>query len=113
MTRLAGAVIAGLLQAVSLAMADVIPLRPSTMLVPWPAGGPADSMARILAGHMRGSLAVPIVVENIAGAGGTHGMARGARAAPDGHTIIFGDWNSFVLGGAVYPIQFNLRRDFE
>jgi tripartite-type tricarboxylate transporter receptor subunit TctC len=66
------------------------PLRPITMIVPFPAGGGTDVVARIVSEHMSRTLGRPIVSENIAGAGGTTGTARAARADPNGYTIEMG-----------------------
>jgi tripartite-type tricarboxylate transporter receptor subunit TctC len=69
------------------AMSRTYPTRPITMVVSFAAGGPADALARVLAERMRGSLAQPIVIENVTGAGGTIGTGRVARGRPDGYTI--------------------------
>jgi tripartite-type tricarboxylate transporter receptor subunit TctC len=87
--------------------------RPITMIVPFPAGGGSDSLARILADHMKGTLGQPIVVENVTGAGGSTGVARAVRAPADGHTISFGQWASHVGAGAIYPVQYDVLRDLE
>jgi len=94
------------------AQADGFPTRPVTIVVPFPAGGPADTIARLLAEHMRGSLGQPVIVENVAGAGGSLGVARVARAAPDGYTLSIGQLNSHVFAGAVYSLRFDLLKDF-
>src|SRR5215216_5582269 len=73
------------------AAAQAYPLRPITMIVPFPAGGPSDTLARVLSEHMRGSLGQPIVIENVAGASGSIGVGRVARAAPDGYTLTLGN----------------------
>jgi tripartite-type tricarboxylate transporter receptor subunit TctC len=61
------------------------------MVVPFPAGGPVDTIARIVAEHMRLTLRQPIIVENVAGADGSIGVGRVARAAPDGYTLVAGN----------------------
>jgi len=67
------------------------PARPVTILVPAPAGGPTDAIARIMAERMRGLLGQVVIVENsFGGAGGSIGVGRAARAAPDGHTVCIG-----------------------
>ena len=68
------------------AAAQTYPSRPITLIVPFPAGGPTDAVARILAERMRASLGQPVVIENVGGAGGSIGVGRVARAAPDGYT---------------------------
>src|SRR3954452_3888695 len=95
------------------AHAQPYPARPITMIVPLPPGGAVDALARIMAEHMRGTLNQPIVVEHIGGAGGTIAGARVARAAPDGYTIGIGNWSSYVASGAVYPMSYDLLKDFE
>ena len=65
------------------------PTRPITLVVPYPAGGPTDAVGRLFAQQMSESLGRPIVVENIAGAGGTIGASRVAQAAPDGYRVLF------------------------
>jgi len=91
--------------------AQLYPAKPVTMIVPFPAGGGSDILARIVAEHMRPSLGQPVIVENVGGAGGTIGTARVARAAPDGYTIGFGQWTSHVGSGALYPLSFDLLKD--
>src|SRR5262249_3808549 len=76
------------------AQADDFPSKPVTMIVPFPAGGGSDILARIVAERMKTSLGQPVMVENVGGAGGTIGTARVARSAPDGYTIGFGQWTS-------------------
>ena len=91
MTKLImAAAIAALVAGIGGAKAQTYPSRPITMIVPFPAGGPTDALARILAERMRAALGQPIVIENVAGAGGTIGVGRVARAAPDGYTIGIG-----------------------
>ncbi len=95
------------------AMAQTYPSQPITVIVPFPAGGPVDTLARILNEPMRASLGQPVIVENVSGAGGSIAVARIARAAPDGHTIILGNWTSYVGTPAIYPMQYDVRKDFE
>jgi tripartite-type tricarboxylate transporter receptor subunit TctC len=87
--------------------------RPVTMVVPFPAGGGTDIIARALAERMRISLGRSIVIENIGGGNGSIGAGRVARAAPDGSTIIIGTTGTFVMNGALYSLPFDLVRDFE
>ena len=93
--------------------AQSYPSRPITMIVPFAAGGPNDTAARILLERMGASLGQPVVIENVTGANGTIGVGRVARAAPDGYTIGVGSYNSNVVNGAVYNLPFDLLRDFE
>jgi tripartite-type tricarboxylate transporter receptor subunit TctC len=76
-------------------------------------GGPSDTIARIMAEHMRVSLGQPIILENVAGAAGSIGAGRVARAAGDGHTLVIGVWGTHVVNGAIYALQYDLLKDFE
>jgi tripartite-type tricarboxylate transporter receptor subunit TctC len=104
---------AAVLPAVSrAAMAQAYPTRPITMIVPFSAGGPTDVVGRVLADRMRGALGQSVIVENSTGAGGTIGVGRVARAAPDGYTIGMGIWSTHVVNGAIYTLQYDLMKDF-
>jgi Tripartite tricarboxylate transporter family receptor len=81
--------------------------------VPFPAGGPTDALARILADRMKGTLGQSVVVENPTGAAGTIGTGRVARATPDGYTVILGHWQTHVVNGATYTLPFDVVKDFE
>jgi len=76
-----------------LAKAQAYPSRPVIMIVPASAGGPTDSIGRILAQRMQATLGQNVVIENVAGASGTIGTGRVVRATPDGYTIGLGGWN--------------------
>ena len=95
------------------ALAQAWPARPITMIVPFPAGGPADAIARVLADQMKTYLGQPVIVENVSGAGGTIGVARVARSAPDGYTLGIGQLNSHVFSSATYIVRYDLLKDFE
>jgi tripartite-type tricarboxylate transporter receptor subunit TctC len=95
------------------AFAQEFPSRPITLIVPFPAGGITDIIARIVAEGMRGVLGQPIVVENVGGAGGTIGVTRLARATPDGYTIGIGQWTSHVGAGVMYNLPFDLHADLQ
>jgi tripartite-type tricarboxylate transporter receptor subunit TctC len=95
------------------ASAQVYPSRPITMVVPFAAGGPVDTVARILSEPMRVSLGQSIIVENVTGAAGSIGVGRVARAAPDGYTLSIGHWSTHVVNGAIYPLPYDLLRDLE
>jgi tripartite-type tricarboxylate transporter receptor subunit TctC len=97
----------------SAAQAQGYPSRPITMIVPFPAGGPTDTLGRILAEGMRASLGQTIIIENVTGAGSTIGVSHAAQAAPDGYTLSLGNWTSFVGSGALYRTSYDLLRDFE
>ena len=94
-----------------LARAEDFPSRPVTMVVPFAAGGGTDIFARILAEGMRGPLGQPVIIENVAGAGGSIGVARVVHASPDGYTVSIGTLTTHVLSGALYPLQFDLLND--
>lgn len=93
--------------------AEVYPSRQITMVVPFPAGGPTDTIARIVSERMSASLAQPIVIENVTGAAGSIGAGRVARAAPDGYTLCVGFLGTHVLNGAIYSLQYDVVKDFE
>jgi tripartite-type tricarboxylate transporter receptor subunit TctC len=95
------------------AHSQAYPSRPITLIVPYPAGGPTDSLARLLIEHMRGSLGQSIVIENVTGAGGSIGVGRLAPAAPDGYTFGIGQVSSNTFNGAVYKLSYDLLKDFE
>jgi tripartite-type tricarboxylate transporter receptor subunit TctC len=105
---------AAALPAVSrVARAQAYPTRPVTIVVPYSAGGPTDTLARILAERMRGPLGQSVIIENPTGAGGTIGTGRVARAAPDGYMVILGHWQTHVVNGATYSLQYDVVKDFE
>src|SRR5689334_14254394 len=85
------------------AQAQGYPTKPITMIVPFAAGGPTDIIARIVADNMSKTLGQQIVIENVAGAGGTTGIARAVTAAPDGYTIAMGHLGTFSAAPATYP----------
>src|SRR5262249_11275817 len=104
---------AALPAASSMASAQSYPSRPITIVAPFPAGGPTATLARLLAEHMRTSLGQPVIIENVSGAGGSIGVGRVARAAPDGYTVSIGHWGTHVLNGAGYQLQYDIVKDFE
>ena len=95
------------------ARAQTYPSRPITMNVPFAAGGPTDTIARIVSERLRASLGQPVIIENVTGADGTIGVGRVARAAADGYTIGIGHWATHVLNGAAYSLQYDVLKDFE
>jgi tripartite-type tricarboxylate transporter receptor subunit TctC len=99
--------------AVSSATSPSYPSRPITLVVPLGPGGSTDVIARVIAEGMRSELGQPIIIENTAGAGGTIGMGRLARATPDGYTIGIGQWGTNVANGATYQLGYDLVKDFE
>ena len=106
------AIILGLLAAGGTA-ATSFPTRPITLIVPFPAGGPSDSVARIVSDRMRTSLGQPVIVENVSGAGGTIGLARVANAEPDGYTLVIGNWATHVGATATFKVSYDVVNDFE
>jgi tripartite-type tricarboxylate transporter receptor subunit TctC len=94
------------------AAAQIYPSRPVTMIVPAPAGGPLDVIARVLSEPMRGSLGQPIIIENVGGADGSIGTGRAARARPDGYTIDLGFLGGNVLNGVFYSLSYDVLNDF-
>jgi len=95
------------------AWAQTYPTRPVTIVVGFAAGGPTDVTARSIAERMRVSLGQPVIVENVAGAAGSVGAGRVARAAPDGYTLSLGAWNTHVANGALYTLPYDVLKDFE
>jgi len=93
------------------AQAQGFPSRPVTIVVPYPAGGPADAVGRIVADGMKASLGQPVIIENIGGASGSAGVGRVARAPADGYTLIQGNWASNVLNGAIFRLNYDLLND--
>src|ERR1041384_6108436 len=92
------------------AQAQTYPSRQITLIVPFPPGGSTDAAPRIMAERMRPILGQPIIIEKVGGAGGSIGVGRVARAAPDGYTIDIGQWDTHVGNGAVYNLPYDLDR---
>ncbi len=106
------AAIVAMTTAIEKAEAQAYPTRTITAIVPYPAGGPADTVGRIMVEGMRKHLGQPVIIENVGGASGSLGVGRIARAAPDGYTLIFGNWASNVLNGAIFALPYDLLNDF-
>ncbi len=110
--RLAAAAVA--MPSVSqVARAQAYPSRPLTMVVPFAAGGPTDTIGRIMGERMRASLGQTVIIENVTGAAGSIGVGRVARAAPDGYTVGIGHWSTHVVNGAIYQLPYDVLNDFE
>src|SRR5215467_11797561 len=96
------------------AQAENYPNRAITVVVPFPAGGPSDVIARIVTEHMGRTLGQQLVIENVGGAGGTIGSARVAAASPDGYTLLAGSMGSHVAAPVLTPnVKYDSERDFE
>lgn len=95
------------------AAAQTYPSKPITIVVPFVAGGPVDTIGRIMAERMKTFLGQPILIENVGGAAGSIGVGRAARAAPDGYTLSLGNWATHVVNGAIYPLNFDVLSDFD
>ena len=96
------------------ALAQSYPTKPITLIVPFAAGGPTDVIARIVGEHMSKTLGQQIVVENVAGAGGTTGITRGAQATADGYTIMMGHMGTHGAAPALYAnLKYDPTKDFE
>ncbi|MBM3620938.1 MAG: tripartite tricarboxylate transporter substrate binding protein BugD [Alphaproteobacteria bacterium] len=113
MYRLLIAVVAGLLALASTAHGQAFPSKQITLVVPFAAGGPTDTLARIMAERMSRTLGQTVIVDNTTGAAGTVGVGRVARAAPDGYTIGIGHWSTHVVNPAVYQLNYDVLKDFE
>ena len=95
------------------ASAQNYPTRAVTMIVPFAAGGPTDVVARIVGEHMSKTLGQQIVIENVAGAGGTTGITRASQAAADGYTIMMGHMGTHGAAPALYPkLRYDPTKDF-
>src|SRR5882757_1689455 len=95
------------------ARAQDYPARAITVIVPFAAGGPTDIVARIVSDHMSKTLGQQLVIENVVGAGGTTGVTRAMRAAPDGYTIVMGHMGTHAAAVALYPnLAYNPASDF-
>ena len=112
MKKLLSIAVALFLVSMASAAAETYPSRPITIIVPYPAGGPTDTLARILADHMKNLLGQSIVVENVSGGGGSVGTGRVARSAADGYTVSIGHWNTHVVHGATLNLNFDVLHDF-
>ena len=96
-----------------MAAAQNYPTRAMTVIVPFPAGGATDTLARFLAEKMRAVLGQPVIIENVAGAAGSLGVGRAVRSAADGYTLSIGTSTTHMLTGGLYALQFDLLKDLE
>jgi tripartite-type tricarboxylate transporter receptor subunit TctC len=115
MHRLLTAVVAALLGLAwnGITAAQDYPTRPITMIVPFPAGGATDTLARFLAEQMRGILGQSVIIENIGGAAGSIGVGRAVRSPADGYTLSIGTSTTHMLTGGLYALSFDLLKDLE
>jgi tripartite-type tricarboxylate transporter receptor subunit TctC len=93
--------------------AETYPSRTITMSVPYAPGGPLDTLARILAERLRPVLGQTVIIENVGGAGGSIGVGRVVRSAPDGYTIGAGNWGSHVANVAIYQLPYDVLKDLD
>src|SRR6185437_1534912 len=98
---------------IPLAGAESYPNRPITLIVPFAAGGPTDTLARSLSQPLSKNLGQSVVIEDVSGAGGSIGVERAVRAAPDGYTVVLGNWSTNVLNGTIYDLHYDLLKDLE
>ena len=96
-----------------IAAAQGYPVRPITMIVPFPAGGATDTLARYLAEQMRGILGQSVIIENVGGAAGSIGVGRAVRSPADGYTLSIGTSTTHMLTGGLYALPFDLLKDLE
>jgi tripartite-type tricarboxylate transporter receptor subunit TctC len=101
------------LAGIGTASAQGYPARPVTAIVPASAGGPTDTIGRIVMARAQQLLGHNIIIENVGGASGTIGTGRLVRAEPDGYTIGIGGPNHYVVNQSVYPLTYDTLRDFE
>ncbi len=94
------------------AAADDFPSRVVTIVVPYPAGGPTDTIARILADRLQGALGQSVIIENIGGAGGSIGVGRVAHAVPDGYTLSIGHTQTHVFNASILKLDYDVVKDF-
>src|SRR5882762_3570800 len=108
------AAIAALAAATGPAAAQTWPTRPVTMVVPFAAGSASDTVARILGARLSEVLGQQVIIENVGGAGGMTGVARVAKAAPDGYQFVLGGIDTFAQNQTLYkkPL-YNSVNDFE
>jgi tripartite-type tricarboxylate transporter receptor subunit TctC len=93
--------------------AQTFPTKPVSITVAFSAGGPTDTIARIVAQRMTQALGQTVVVENVTGAGGAIGVGKITKAAPDGYALGIGHIGTHVINGAVYQLPYDLLKDLE
>jgi tripartite-type tricarboxylate transporter receptor subunit TctC len=101
------------LASAGMAEAQGYPTRAITMIVPFPAGGATDTLARFLGERIHAVLGQPVIIENIAGAAGSIGVGRAVRSPADGYTLSIGTSTTHMLTGGLYALPFDLLKDLE
>ena len=96
-----------------IAVAQDYPVRPITMIVPFPAGGATDTLARFLGERIRATLGQPVIIENVGGAAGSIGVGRAVRSPADGYSLSIGTSTTHMLTGGLYKLQFDLLTDLD
>src|ERR1700719_53743 len=94
------------------ASAQSYPSRNITIIVPYPAGGPTDTIARVLAERLQGALGQSVIIENVSGAGGSIGVGRVAHATPDGYTLSIGHTQTHVFNPSILKLDYDVVSDF-
>ena len=112
-SRLASCFAALMLTLAAPALAQDYPSKPVTLVVPYPAGGVTDVIARMLGEKMQSSLGQSIVIDNVAGASGSIGVGKVARAAPDGYTIVFGNVETNLTNAVAQQLSYDVFTDFD
>lgn len=102
-----------LIAAIAPASAQSYPSRPVTVIVPFPAGGATDTLARFLGEHMREFLGQPVVIENVGGAAGRLAVGKAVRSPADGYTLSIGTSTTHMLTGGLYQLPYDLLTDLE
>src|SRR5262245_36154233 len=92
------------------AHAQGYPERPIKLVVPFPAGGATDSIARLTAQRLQAALGQTVIIENQGGAGGTIGSRQVAHAAPDGYTLLMGATGTFSVHPLLYKLDYDPHR---
>lgn len=108
------ATLAAMVLAPAMALAQAYPTKGITLIVPFAAGGPTDIIARLAGEHMGQVLGQQVLVENVAGAGGTVGVTRVMRSSPDGYTLLMGNLGTQAASVGLYAnLAYDPRKDFE
>ncbi len=95
----------------TVAQSETYPSRNITIVVPFAAGGPTDTLARVVGDRLRSELGQPVIIENVTGAGSTLGTTRAIQAKPDGYTLYVGNWSSAVGANVLYPVSWHIVND--